>query len=53
MNLNFYVCIQIKGMHTLIRDVGTSNHDFVFYSDRLIRLVNKFCLNRSNVENCS
>ncbi|RHN50491.1 putative transferase [Medicago truncatula] len=30
---------QIKGMHTLIRDVGTSKHDFVFYSDRLIRLV--------------
>ncbi|XP_058751287.1 uridine kinase-like protein 5 [Vicia villosa] len=30
---------QIKGMHTLIRDVGTTKHDFVFYSDRLIRLV--------------
>ncbi|PNX80649.1 uridine kinase-like protein 5-like, partial [Trifolium pratense] len=26
-------------MHTLIRDVGTTKHDFVFYSDRLIRLV--------------
>ncbi|KAE9590260.1 hypothetical protein Lal_00028076 [Lupinus albus] len=30
---------QIKGMHTLIRDVRTTKHDFVFYSDRLIRLV--------------
>ncbi|KAK7316150.1 hypothetical protein VNO77_34923 [Canavalia gladiata] len=30
---------QIKGMHTLIRDTKTTKHDFVFYSDRLIRLV--------------
>ncbi|KAK2661632.1 hypothetical protein Ddye_000206 [Dipteronia dyeriana] len=30
---------QIRGMHTLIRDVKTTKHDFVFYSDRLIRLV--------------
>lgn len=26
-------------MHTLIRDQDISKHDFVFYSDRLIRLV--------------
>ena len=26
-------------MHTLIRDAQTTKHDFVFYSDRLIRLV--------------
>lgn len=26
-------------MHTLIRDREISKHDFVFYSDRLIRLV--------------
>jgi uracil phosphoribosyltransferase len=26
-------------MHTLIRDQETTTHDFVFYSDRLIRLV--------------
>ncbi|XP_058752096.1 uridine/cytidine kinase UKL1, chloroplastic-like [Vicia villosa] len=26
-------------MHTLIRDTELSKHDFVFYSDRLIRLV--------------
>ncbi|KAL2335251.1 hypothetical protein Fmac_016464 [Flemingia macrophylla] len=30
---------KIKGMHTLIRDVKATKHDFVFYSDRLIRLV--------------
>ncbi|XP_020237411.2 uridine kinase-like protein 5 [Cajanus cajan] len=30
---------QIKGMHTLIRDAKATKHDFVFYSDRLIRLV--------------
>ncbi|KVI02504.1 Phosphoribulokinase/uridine kinase, partial [Cynara cardunculus var. scolymus] len=29
---------QIRGMHTLIRDVKTRKHDFVFYADRLIRL---------------
>ncbi|EOY02564.1 hypothetical protein QUC31_018103 [Theobroma cacao] len=30
---------QIRGMHTLVRDVKTTKHDFVFYADRLIRLV--------------
>ncbi|XP_022776150.1 uridine kinase-like protein 1, chloroplastic isoform X2 [Durio zibethinus] len=30
---------QIRGMHTLIRDRQINKHDFVFYSDRLIRLV--------------
>ncbi|XP_027334363.1 uridine kinase-like protein 1, chloroplastic isoform X2 [Abrus precatorius] len=30
---------QTRGMHTLIRDRDISKHDFVFYSDRLIRLV--------------
>ncbi|XP_031380913.1 uridine kinase-like protein 5 [Punica granatum] len=30
---------QIQGMHTLIRDVKTTKHDFIFYADRLIRLV--------------
>ncbi|MBA0724578.1 hypothetical protein Golax_021257, partial [Gossypium laxum] len=29
----------IRGMHTLIRDREISKHDFVFYSDQLIRLV--------------
>lgn len=31
--------LQIRGMHTLIRDQETTKHDFVFYADRLIRLV--------------
>mmetsp|Transcript_27370 Transcript_27370/g.48754 ORF Transcript_27370/g.48754 Transcript_27370/m.48754 type:complete len:475 (-) Transcript_27370:516-1940(-) len=30
---------QIRGMHTIIRDQNTHKHDFVFYADRLIRLV--------------
>ncbi|XP_057983209.1 uridine kinase-like protein 5 isoform X1 [Malania oleifera] len=30
---------QIRGMHTIIRDLKTTKHDFVFYADRLIRLV--------------
>ncbi|XP_047340927.1 uridine kinase-like protein 3 isoform X2 [Impatiens glandulifera] len=39
---NLYVIqstFQIRGMHTLIRDAEITKHDFVFYSDRLIRLV--------------
>ncbi|XP_058093257.1 uridine/cytidine kinase UKL1, chloroplastic isoform X2 [Magnolia sinica] len=39
---NVYVIqstFQIRGMHTLIRDKEISKHDFIFYSDRLIRLV--------------
>ncbi|XP_028765081.1 uridine kinase-like protein 2, chloroplastic [Neltuma alba] len=39
-NLNvIHSTYQIRGMHTLIRDKNISKHDFVFYSDRLIRLV--------------
>lgn len=30
---------QTKCMHTIIRDQTTDKSDFVFYSDRLIRLV--------------
>ncbi|XP_055805039.1 uridine kinase-like protein 5 [Solanum dulcamara] len=30
---------QIRGMHTLVRNAKTTKHDFVFYADRLIRLV--------------
>ncbi|XP_073098609.1 uridine/cytidine kinase UKL1, chloroplastic isoform X2 [Elaeis guineensis] len=39
---NVYVIqstFQIRGMHTLIRDREITTPDFVFYSDRLIRLV--------------
>ncbi|CAN1153622.1 Uridine kinase-like protein 5 [Linum perenne] len=35
---------QIRGMHTLVRDVQTTKHDFVFYADRLIRLVVEYGL---------
>ena len=38
--------LQIRGMHTLIRDKEIKKHDFVFYSDRLIRLVCRDCLFR-------
>ncbi|KAL2529016.1 Uridine kinase-like protein 5 [Forsythia ovata] len=34
-----YSTFQIRGMHTLVRDAKTTKHDFVFYADRLIRLV--------------
>ena len=30
---------QTTGMHTIIRDVKTNKTDFVFYADRLLRLV--------------
>tara|TARA_R110002050_G_scaffold265580_4_gene406745 strand:- start:238 stop:483 length:246 start_codon:yes stop_codon:yes gene_type:complete len=30
---------QIRGLHTIIRNKDTSRADFVFYSDRLIRLL--------------
>ncbi|KAK6928398.1 hypothetical protein RJ641_006989 [Dillenia turbinata] len=39
-----YSTFQIRGMHTLIRDVNTKKHDFVFYADRLIRLVVEYGL---------
>jgi uracil phosphoribosyltransferase len=30
---------QIKGLHTIIRDKNTSREDFIFYANRLIRLL--------------
>lgn len=44
----FDFVLQIRGMHTLIRDREISKHDFVFYSDRLIRLVIVNSLNPEN-----
>lgn len=39
-NLELIPCnYQIRGMHTTIRDVNTPKQDFVFYADRLNRLV--------------
>lgn len=31
--------VQTKGMHTIIRDENTTADNFVFYTDRLLRLV--------------
>lgn len=31
--------MQIRGMHTIIRDANTHTNDFVFYADRINRLV--------------
>ena len=31
--------IKTRGMHTILRDASTSKNDFVFYADRLNRLV--------------
>jgi uridine kinase len=31
--------VQIRGMHTIIRDESTKANDFVFYADRINRLV--------------
>lgn len=39
---NLYVIpsnFQIRGMHTIVRDKNTKTEDFVFYADRLLRLV--------------
>ncbi|KAF9091430.1 hypothetical protein BGX29_003281 [Mortierella sp. GBA35] len=36
---------QIKGLHTIIRDMDSSRHDFIFYADRLATLVIERALN--------
>lgn len=36
--------LQTRGMHTLIRSRETARRDFVFYADRLIRLVVEYAL---------
>ena len=30
---------QLRGLHTIVRNKDTSREDFIFYSDRLIRLL--------------
>lgn len=35
---------QIKGLHTFIRNTNTSRDEFIFYSNRLIRLVIEYAL---------
>jgi uridine kinase len=44
---------QIRGMHTIIRDRTTARNDFVFYADRLIRLVVEHGLGYLPWTNCS
>jgi uracil phosphoribosyltransferase len=41
------VLFQIRGMHTIIRDAATATHDFIFYADRLIRLVSIYAYSMS------
>lgn len=41
---------QIHGMHTLIRDKGTSRDDFIFYSRRLMRLLIEYALSMLEYE---
>ncbi|KAG0258018.1 hypothetical protein BG011_003597, partial [Mortierella polycephala] len=36
---------QLMGMHTIIRDINTGRHDFIFYADRLATLVIERALN--------
>jgi uridine kinase len=36
--------VKIKGLHTFIRNAETSRDEFIFYSNRLIRLVIEFAL---------
>ena len=44
---------QIRGMHTIIRNRETGRSDFVFYSDRLIRLIVEYGLGFLPFSDCS
>ncbi|CAN7988882.1 unnamed protein product [Ixodes hexagonus] len=44
---------QIKELQTIIRDKNTSRSDFVFYADRLIRLVVEEGLNQLSYTECT
>ncbi len=44
---------QIRGMHTIIRDRATARNDFVFYADRLIRLIVEHGLGYLPFTNCT
>ena len=37
--LTVHTNTQIRGLHTVIRNKDTTREDFIFYSDRLIRLL--------------
>lgn len=45
---NLHICIQtpqLRGVMTILRDVHTSKEDFVFYTDRISRIVLEHALN--------
>lgn len=45
---NLHICIQtpqLRGVMTILRDVNTSKEDFVFYTDRISRIVLEHALN--------
>ncbi|KAK4528085.1 hypothetical protein GAYE_SCF48G6019 [Galdieria yellowstonensis] len=45
-NIHLHPCTnQLKALMTIIRDQNTTGSDFVFYADRVIRLVIEFALN--------
>ena len=35
---------QMRGMHTIVRCRDTPRHEFVFYADRLLRLVTRWSM---------
>lgn len=43
-NKTFPFSRQIKGLHTFIRNANTSRDEFIFYSNRLIRLVIEYAM---------
>ncbi|KAJ1610550.1 Fur1p-like uracil phosphoribosyltransferase [Cryptosporidium canis] len=45
---NLHICVQtpqLKGVMTILRDASTSKEDFVFYTDRISRIVLEHALN--------
>lgn len=44
---------QIRELQTILRDKTTSSSDFVFYADRLIRLVIEESLNQLPFSDCT
>jgi uridine kinase len=46
---------QVRGMHTIIRNRDTDKPDFVFYADRLLRLVRRsyLCLRQTRPQTCA
>ncbi|XP_072045151.1 uridine-cytidine kinase-like 1 isoform X2 [Amphiura filiformis] len=45
--------VQVKGLHTFIRNKHTSRDEFIFYSERLTRILIEHALSLLPFENCS